>query len=721
MQGGTFAEVQVGPQAITINRGRGFMVSGLDGSIRGAAEQGLFSRDIRFLSHYRCRINGRKWKLLTSAPLSHVSARFEFTNPALLSPAGPIPKHVLGLTVERAIGDSVHEDLTLVNYRRVPVHLALEVELGVDFADLFEIRRNHPRIRRTVHTHWDDQAQRFTAEYERDGYHPRFTYQLARSDTRARHHGLALLFEITLPPGGRWHTCAHLVPEVDGVPSGAPPDCGQAAVVASEARMAEWRAAVTRIRTSDEGVTHTLRQSTEDLVTLLLDDVPPETPAVLAAGVPWFVALFGRDALIAGLQTLTLNRSFGVGALTELARYQATVSDDFRDADPGKILHELREGELARFGMIPHTPYYGTADATILYPILLHEAYCWMGDRAVLDAYLPVAERCLQWIDTYGDRDGDGFQEYLTRSPRGIKHQGWKDSGDGVVYATGQPVEPPVALCELQGYVYDAKTRMAALYELRGDAARAARLRDEARALCVRFNRAFWLEDEGTYAFGLDAHKDPITSIVSNAGHCLWSGIVPPDRAPRVIARLTADDMWSGWGIRTLSAVHPAFNPFSYQRGAVWPHDNALIAAGCRRYGDVDAAARIARAIFDAAARFQRYRLPELLSGLGRDRLGFPVQYLGVNIPQAWAAGSAFWLLRVLLGLEADAPGGRLYVAPALPHWLSEVQVDNLRVGTARVALRCWREGERSRFEVQDITGPLRVLPAEERAASARS
>src|SRR5579884_1089339 len=708
------AEIKVGPNVITVNRGRTFVVSDLDASIRGQAEQGLISRDIRFLSHYRYRINGRKWKLITSAPLSHVAARFEFTNPALLSAAGPVPRHVVGFTVQRAIADGVHEDLELVNYHYAPVRLTLEIELGSDFADLFEVRNRHIRVHREIHSHWDEAAQRYTAEYAREGYRARFVYEVTRSTTRARRHGHALLFDLTLPPGGRWQACVNLIPEIDGVPFGPVSRCGSEPLMRWEAHMDEWRGAMARLRTSDDRLTQTLRVSGDDLVALLLDEQPPGRPAVLAAGVPWFVALFGRDNIIAGLQALPLHRSFALGALGELARHQATTSDDYRDADPGKIPHELRTGELARFGLIPHTPYYGTADATLLYPILLHEAYLWTGDPELLADYLPAAERCLHWIDAYGDRDGDGFQEYRTRSPRGIKHQGWKDSGDGVVYGNGQFVEPPVALCELQGYAYDAKTRMAVLYEEMGHAARATRLREEAETLYTRFNETFWLEDEGTYAFGLDAHKQPITSTVSNAGHCLWSGIVPPARARRVIARLTADDMWSGWGIRTLSAAHPAFNPFAYQRGAVWPHDNAIIATGCRRYGDAETAARIARGVFDAAERFQQNRLPELMSGLERSVPGFPAQYLGACVPQAWAASSAFALLHVLLGLRADAPRGYLYVSPALPAWLDWVEVENLQVGPARVALRCWREDGRSRVEVLDLCGPCRVVPLEE-------
>jgi glycogen debranching enzyme len=709
-------QVKVGPNVITVNLGRTFMVSELDGSIRASADQGLFASDVRFLSHYRYRINGRQWHLLTSAPTSHTTARFRFTNRALQSATGAIPRHVIGFAVERAVfEDFVREDLALTNYSQTPVSLTLELEIGIDFADLFEVRRHLLRLQRTINVEWEENEQYLRAEYSRQGYRAAFNYQFPHSDTPARHQGYALLFDLTLPPGGRWHARAHLIPEMEGGMFPASPGRGHASPADREAQAQLWREASAHVATSYDTLTYALRQSAEDLFSLLLDGAqPPGAPCVLAAGVPWFVALFGRDSLIAGLQTLMLNRSFALGALSQLAKYQAAVSDDFRDADPGKIPHELRAGELARLGVIPHTPYYGTADATILYPILLHDAYQWTGDSSLLTSYLPVAERCLDWIDRYGDIDGDGFQEYKTRSPRGIKHQGWKDSGDGVVHADGRPVDPPVALCELQGYVYDAKLRMAALYEAVGDGDRPRILREEADRLRTRFDDAFWMSDLGTYAFGLDARKNQIASIVSNAGHCLWSGIASRSRAAKIVDRLMAPDMWSGWGIRTLSADHPAFNPFAYQRGAVWPHDNALIALGFRRYGQTQAVARIARGILDAAAAFQSYRLPELLSGLTRDRTDFPVEYLGVNIPQAWAAASAFSLVQGLLGLQPDAPRGRLYVAPALPPWLEMVEVENLRVGSALVALRCWQDGGRSRCEVSQLTGSLQVLPVDE-------
>jgi len=703
-------EIKVGLDVITINHRRTFMVTGMDGSIRRDSQQGLFTHDVRFLSHYRYLINGRRWTLVSSAPVSHTMARYEFGNPGLTGPGGAIPRRSIGLTIERTVSGGVHEDLDIVNYHRAPVQFSLKVEIGVDFADLFEIRGHFPKFHRTIVTNWNPDRQQLRAEYSRDGYRAGFVYRLERSDSPARAEGRSVVLDVSLAPGQAWHACVYLVPEVDGAQFLPPGRCGSTAVEGENRIAEEWRTATTQVRASDEGLALTCRQASEDLVSLLMKGRGPTGPSVLAAGVPYFVALFGRDSLITGLETLMLHRSFSLGALGALAAYQAKEPDDFRDADPGKILHELRIGELARFGQIPHTPYYGTADATLLYPILLHDTYGWTGDRAQLAAYLPVAERCLTWMDRYGDRDHDGFQEYLTRSPRGIKHQGWKDSGDGVVDAGGQPVEPPVALCELQGYAYEAKRRMAEIYDLLGNGARAARLREEAQDLFGRFNDTFWLENEGTYAFGLDSRKHPIASVVSNAGHCLWSGIVPTDRAGRVVERLLAADMWSGWGIRTLSARNPAFNPFAYQRGAVWPHDNAIVAEGCMRYGYADAAAQIARGILDAAGMLQGRRLPELFSGHERKPLGFPVQYLGVNIPQAWAAGSVFMILRAMLRLQPAAAEGRLTVAPSLPSWLRWIDVENLHVGGARVALHCYRDGTRSRVDVLSVEGNLTVV-----------
>ncbi len=410
-----------------------------------------------------------------------------------------------------------------------------------------------------------------------------------------------------------------------------------------------------------------------------------------AAGVPWFVTLFGRDSLIVSMQSISGYPEFASGALRRLSELQASSDDPERDMEPGKIPHEIRRGELAALGILPHQPYYGTHDATSLFVVVLSYLYQWTGDVSLLERFLPNVEAAVSWIDSYGDRDGDLFQEYGTRSTRGYYNQGWKDAGDAVVDAHGELAPLPIATCELQGYVYDAKLRMAEIYEVLGQPERSGPLREQAHRLYERFNDAFWWEAEGTYALALDGKKKQVRSVASNAGHCLSSGIVPPERARRVVARLLADDMWSGWGIRTLAASHPYYNPFSYHTGSVWPHDNAMIAGGFRRYGFDAEAGRVAKGIFDAAGHFPAHRMPELFSGIARDEGGFPVQYLGASAPQAWAAASIFRLVAVLCGIHARVgPDGKreLYVNPALPEWLPELTITRLRAGRGAMDLR---------------------------------
>jgi glycogen debranching enzyme len=412
------------------------------------------------------------------------------------------------------------------------------------------------------------------------------------------------------------------------------------------------------------------------------------------------MAPFGRDSLIVSLQNILVYPEFARGSLEVLGGWQCKQRDPYRDAEPGKIMHEVRYGELAHFKLIPHTPYYGTADATPLYLITLHAAWRATGDISILQRYLPNAEAALDWIDNDGDRDGDLLQEYQTRSPVGYENMAWKDAGDSMVYSDGTPVRGPKALCELQGYVYDAWLRMAQVFDVLGQPDRAKALRHKAAALFEKFNDLFWDETTGYYAYMLDGEKRQVMTVASNPGHLLWSGIVPEDRAARVVARLMAPDMNSGWGIRTLSSQHPAYNPYSYQNGSVWPHDNSLIALGFKRYGFDKEAAAVARAISEAASYFLLNQLPELYAGVERKGANFPVQYLGANVPQAWAAGSCFALLQAMLGIQPDAPADVLYVNPALPDWLPDVTLHDLRLGRRTLDIAFRREGDRTVWEV---------------------
>src|SRR5260221_1819391 len=461
----------------------------------------------------------------------------------------------------------------------------------------------------------------------------------------------------------------------------------------------EWLKTVVKIETSNEEFYRLFRQALEDMAALRLPiGGTGHTVFLPAAGLPWFVAPFGRDSLIVSLQNILVYPEFARGALEILGSLQAKGDDPYRDAEPGKILHELRCGELAHFKLIPHTPYYGTADATPLYLIALRAAWRATGDKGLLEQPLPTAEGCLAWIDKYGDRDGDGFQEYQTRSSAGYENLGWKDSGDAVMYPDGTLVRGPKALCELQGYVYDAWLRMAEIYDELDNKPRANALRKKATVLFKKFNDVFWDDKLGFYAYALDGEKKKVLSVVSNVGQCLWSGIIAPQRAGKVVKRLMRKDMWSGWGIRTLSTDHPPFNPYNYQTGAVWPHDNSLIALGMRRYGFAAEAAAVARDISRAASHVLLDQFPELYGGLQRDPTSFPVQYLGANVPQAWAAGTPFMLLQAVLGVRQGAPRGKLYVDPALPDLLPNVTLTALRLGRGRFDIRVWRGGTGTRF-----------------------
>ncbi|MGA2129621.1 MAG: glycogen debranching N-terminal domain-containing protein [Xanthobacteraceae bacterium] len=696
-------KVQVGPAQIAIHQGQTVLLTDPDGQVGWPSTRGLYFRDTRVISAWAIYANGEPWDLLNGGAIAPHAARIFQTNRAFASEDGPIAPRTLGLMIGRHIDGGLHEDIDITNNSRNPVRFNLEIAIRADFADIFEVKGDSIVRRGRILTAWSDRRQTLRITYRNRDFRREVIVRTGDGDGEPTVNANGRLsFDISLKAGQAWHRCL-TYDLVDGATRlRAPRDCTHDSEASGHAdQMDQWRRTVLKIGTSNEEFYRCYTQGVQDMAALRLPLAGTDHMVfVPAAGLPWFVALFGRDTLIVSLQTMIVYPEFAAGTLDVLGRYQATERDDYRDAEPGKILHEYRYGELAHFKLIPHTPYYGTADATPLYLVALHAAWRATGDRALIERLLPNAEACLDWIDTYGDRDGDGFQEYQTRSPVGYENMSWKDSGDAVMYADGTLVRGPKALCELQGYVYDAWLRMAEVYDELDNKRRANALRRKAAALFKRFNEVFWDEEQGFYAYALDGDKSKVLSVTSNVGHCLWSGIIAPERAGAVVRRLMRKDMWSGWGIRTLSSDHPSFNPYNYQTGAVWPHDNSLIALGMRRYGFAAEAAAVARDISGAASHFMLNQLPELYGGLQRDPTSFPVQYLGANVPQAWAAGAPFMLLQAMLGLQQDAPRGKIYVDPALPAWLPDVTLIDLRLGRRRFDIRFRRDGRDTVFEV---------------------
>jgi glycogen debranching enzyme len=696
-------KVQVGPVQIALHQGQTILLTETDGRVNWPSKCGLYFRDTRVISAWAIYANGEQWDLLNGGAVAPQAARIFLTNRGFTTEDGPVAARTLGLEIGRQVDGGLHEDIDITNSSQKPVRFNLEIAMRADFADIFEVKGENIVRRGHITTSWSAKKEILRITYRNKDFCREVVVRTAEGDGKPTVYANGRLsFDIALKPGQAWHRCL-IYDLVDGSKrTEAPKECTYSSAKSGHSRnMDEWQKTVLKIETSNEEFYRCYTQGVQDMAALRLPlQGTDHMVFVPAAGLPWFVALFGRDTLIVSLQTMIVYPEFAAGTLEVLAQYQAAERDDYRDAEPGKILHELRYGELAHFKLIPHTPYYGTADATPLYLIALHAGWKATGDRTLIERHLSNAEACLTWIDKYGDRDGDGFQEYQTRSTAGYENMAWKDSGDSVMYPDGTLVRGPKALCELQGYVYDAWLCMAEIYDELDDKRRANRLRKKAAALFKRFNEVFWDEKSGFYAFALDGDKKKVLSVASNVGQCLWSGIIAPKRAAAVVKRLMQKDMWSGWGIRTLSSDHPSFNPYNYQTGAVWPHDNSLIVLGLRRYGFDAEAAALARDISGAASHFLLNQLPELYAGLQRDPTGFPVQYLGANVPQAWAAGTPFALLQALLGLQQDAPRGKLYVDPALPAWLPDVKLIDLRLGRRRFDIRFWRDGEQTLFEV---------------------
>ncbi|MDQ3778623.1 MAG: hypothetical protein M3310_07160 [Actinomycetota bacterium] len=668
--------------AVTILEGSTFCICDELGDLGGWPTSGLFADDTRFLSILRLTIDGRRPLLLTSGKVDYFSAAFYLRNP----PSETLLPDEVSIVRERFIGEAMQDRIVVQNQgmRRVSFELALDV--GCDFADIFAVKDYDFALGDPHHA--EPFPPLVASKFESDGNQFILTDETglpAQTQVILSRPGevqeMRVAYRIELDPRERWDLRLDIVPSSEGQP--VTPRVAERRFGDELARVREslaaWQLRVPQLRATWDDLAHAFGRSVSDLASLRMHGRDGSVAKLPAAGMPWFMTVFGRDTIITCLQTLLFGPELAVAALEALAELQATVDDPARDAEPGKIVHEVRRGKAARRW---HGEYYGTIDATPLYLILLSEVWRWTDDANLVRELRDPALRALEWIGTRGDRDGDGFVEYERRSRTGLENQSWKDSHDSQRFADGRLADPPIAPAEVQGYVYDAKRRGAELArEVWRDRELADRLDREADELRDRFNDAFWTESRGGYyVLALDGDKRQVDSLCSNVGHLLWSGIVPPERVEKVVDALMGDGLWSGWGVRTMSALDKAYNPLAYHNGTVWPHDNSLIAWGLARYGRWPEAHRIVRQMLTAARHFD-YQLPEVFAGMARAETRFPIAYPTAARPQAWAAATPVLLLQLLLGLEPDRRQNTLasVAPPELPAWAGSLRLSGVR------------------------------------------
>ena len=692
-------------EALVIKNGNLFFLSEPDGTVPLSPGHGfgLYYHDCRFLNGYELKISGRKPEVLVRNADRGFMATLGLSNPDL----DGLPKHSVEIRWERVVSA---EDLALVdtlllqNLTSDRISFSLEFQFQAAFEDIFVIRglfqgrhgTRHPPV-------WENSALSFR-------------YYGADEIERETAIHFSPLPEGMLPKGANYRVELEPRESQQLRVSLAVSVCEQqkraahrpAEINESRELRQGWPEQNTQIQTNSLVLSRVMDRSLNDL--RMLRCTLDEGASYFAAGVPWFVALFGRDSIITALQTLAYDLGIAEHTIRLLAKYQGKELNPWREEEPGKILHELRVGEMAHLGEIPHTPYYGTVDATPLWLVLVGKHATWSGETRLFDELRPQIEAALNWIEQYGNTDGDGYVKYACKIEKGLANQGWKDSGDGIVNADGSLAESPIALVEVQGYVYQAKMEMAALFRRVGEEQRASALEEQAERLRAHFDRDFWVDD-GYYALALQQHNRQAAVLSSNTGQALWSGIAQSERAGKIAECLLSDEMFNGWGVRTLTSAALRYNPLGYHLGTVWPHDNSLIAAGFKRYGLDHEALKIMSGLIEATVHFQSYRLPELFGGFAQQDYGIPVSYPVACQPQAWSAGAVPYLLTTTLGLEGDGFESKLRVVrPMLPENVNQVEVHGLRVGQGSVDLRFTRSGDHVAAKVQQLKGKMEVI-----------
>ena len=650
---------------VQILDGNTFVVSDARGDIEASPTEptGLFSYDTRFLSKWILTINGERMNALSVDDLQYFETRF-----FLVPGTGTVYVDAkLSVIRRRAVGDGFHEELTLLNHADEPVDLSVRFEAASDFADLFEVK---DALEKKGSYSARVAGGKLVLGYDRDSF-GRSTSISASAKAKVDKNGLT--FKLRVPPHGQWSTELEVVTHATGSAESI-----EGLARGRHRRMRQnlerWLAQAPRLESDWDSLKQTYRRSLVDLAALRFSPVIAGGRSLPAAGLPWFMAMFGRDSILTSLQALPFAPELAATTLRALGDWQGVGVDDFRDEDPGRILHEMRYGELTAFEERPHSPYYGSADATPLYVVLLDEYERWTGDRALVREREIEARAALTWIDEYADLLGSGYVAYQRRNEEtGLENQCWKDSWDSISFSDGRLPGFPRATCELQGYAYDAKVRGARLARhVWKDEELARRLEREAADLRRRFNRDFWVDDGGYFALALDPEGRQVDALTSNNGHLLWSGIVDKSKAKAVAGHLLGPRLFSGWGVRTLAEGEGRYNPIGYHVGTVWPFDNSFIAWGLRRYGFKEEAAMIAAGILEAAEVFDG-RLPEAFGGYERGETMYPVQYPTACSPQAWSTGTPLLLLRTMLGLEPE--GDHLLVDPALPSTIGRLEL----------------------------------------------
>jgi glycogen debranching enzyme len=695
-------------RARVLKYGKMFAVFDRYGDIEplGMGEQGIFFQGTRFLSELVLSLwNARPLLLSSTVESDNLVFTADLANVDVSEDHNVIVERgTIHLLRSKFLWRNVcYEEFQIVNYGLTPVDIPLHLAIAADFADIFEVRgtRRKKRGRRL-----EDQidSDSILLSYEGlDTVVRRTRVQCHPSPVQISSAGLG--FEISLRP--KQSEVVHLVISCDPRPS--KPSIGYSrAMVDAESERKSASANFCGISSSNDRLNRWIRRSVADVEMMTLGNPEVDYPY---AGVPWFSTIFGRDGIITALEMLWVNPRIAKGVLQYLASTQATEVNPAIEAEPGKILHEMRRGEMAALGEVPFARYYGTVDATPLFVLLAGAYYDYTGDRDFVQSLWPHIDLALQWIDQFGDVDGDGFVEYARHGSRGLIQQGWKDSHDSIFHADGTLAEAPIALCEVQGYVYAAKRAAAKISRFMGDNQKATALESEAAELLNRFEEAFWCEDLSTFALALDGNKQPCRVRASNPGHCLFTEIASPEKARLVAHTLMSRDFFTGWGIRTVASEEARYNPLSYHNGSVWPHDNALIASGMAKYGFRELAGQILMGLLDTSSAVDLHRLPELFCGLDRRTREGPTLYPVACAPQSWAAAAVFLLLQACLGLSIDGYKKHLVFArPYLPDGIPQLWITNLQIDSTRADLLLERHAGAVRVEVVKKQGDMEVI-----------